>query len=241
METSRHLHACFLALFEFEKKENRQPKVWSLEDAEAFLKLFKSFWTEEVTEQIEKFVRMFSMVCKGSLPPLCAFWGGFVSQEIIKAITQKYKPTKSLFFTECSELIQDLPEDFKNWPETIKKINSQISEKPSRANGFEIIVGKEVLSKIESSRLFMIGAGAIGCELLKNFAMINLSVAEKGMIFLTDPDHIETSNLNRQFLFREKHLRKPKSSTAAASVLQMNPLLKGHIAARLDKVHDGTK
>lgn len=57
---------------------------------------------------------------------------------------------------------------------------------------------------------------------------------------ITDPDHIETSNLNRQFLFREKHLRKPKSSTAAAAAIQMNPLLKGHIVARLDKVHDGT-
>jgi molybdopterin/thiamine biosynthesis adenylyltransferase len=71
--------------------------------------------------------------------------------------------------------------------------------------------------------------------------MINLSVAEKGSIVLTDPDHIETSNLNRQFLFREKHIRKPKSSTAAASAIQMNPLLKGHIVARLDKVHEATK
>lgn len=71
--------------------------------------------------------------------------------------------------------------------------------------------------------------------------MINFGVAEKGGIVLTDPDHIETSNLNRQFLFREKHLRKPKSSTAAASVIQMNPSLKGRIVARLDKVHDGTK
>lgn len=53
---------------------------------------------------------------------------------------------------------------------------------------------------------------------------------------VTDPDHIETSNLNRQFLFREKHLRKPKSATAAAAVSQMNPRLKGHIKARLDKV-----
>lgn len=51
---------------------------------------------------------------------------------------------------------------------------------------------------------------------------------------------IEVSNLNRQFLFREKHLRKPKSSTAAAAALQMNKDLKGNIIARLDKVHDGT-
>ena len=44
-----------------------------------------------------------------------------------------------------------------------------------------------------------------------------------GQIVLTDPDIIEVSNLNRQFLFREKHLRKPKSQTAAAAAIYMNP------------------
>jgi molybdopterin/thiamine biosynthesis adenylyltransferase len=57
---------------------------------------------------------------------------------------------------------------------------------------------------------------------------------------LTDPDVIEVSNLNRQFLFREKHLRKPKSQTAAASVVYMNRDLSDNIIARLDKVHEGT-
>jgi molybdopterin/thiamine biosynthesis adenylyltransferase len=53
--------------------------------------------------------------------------------------------------------------------------------------------------------VFVIGSGAIGCELLKNYAMVNLATSEKlgkGTIVVTDPDHIETSNLNRQFLFR---------------------------------------
>ena len=65
----------------------------------------------------------------------------------------------------------------------------------------------------------MIGAGAIGCELLKNFAMLGLGSGPEGQITLTDPDTIEVSNLNRQFLFREKHLRKPKSMTAAAAAI----------------------
>jgi ubiquitin-activating enzyme E1 len=49
----------------------------------------------------------------------------------------------------------------------------------------------------------MVGAGAIGCELLKNFAMIGLGTGEKtkekepGSITLTDPDVIEVSNLSR--------------------------------------------
>ena len=70
----------------------------------------------------------------------------------------------------------------------------------------------------------MVGAGAIGCELLKNFAMLNIStdITKKGKIYLTDPDIIEVSNLSRQFLFREKHIRMPKSVTAAYSVKNMS-------------------
>lgn len=48
------------------------------------------------------------------------------------------------------------------------------------------------------------GAGAIGCELLKNFAMIGLAAGEGGNITVTDMDTIEYSNLNRQFLFRQQ-------------------------------------
>jgi molybdopterin/thiamine biosynthesis adenylyltransferase len=43
----------------------------------------------------------------------------------------------------------------------------------------------------------MIGAGAIGCELLKNYALLGIGVGEKGRIILTDPDVIEHSNLSR--------------------------------------------
>lgn len=95
----------------------------------------------------------------------------------------------------------------------------------------------------------MVGAGAIGCELLKNYAMLGVGTGKEikgasprqaGQIVLTDPDVIEVSNLNRQFLFREKHLRKPKSQTAAAAAIYMNPALKGNIIARLDKVYEGT-
>ena len=55
--------------------------------------------------------------------------------------------------------------------------------------------GDELERKLEEAKVFMVGCGAIGCELLKNFAMLGLST--KGQITITDPDHIETSNLNR--------------------------------------------
>ena len=83
----------------------------------------------------------------------------------------------------------------------------------------------------------MIGAGAIGCELLKNYAMIGIGTNKD--IIITDPDIIEVSNLNRQFLFREKHLRKPKSHTAAAAAMNMNSEI--GISARLDRIDEKTK
>ena len=46
------------------------------------------------------------------------------------------------------------------------------------------------------------GAGAIGCELLKNMAMMGVGCGEGGLLKITDMDQIEVSNLNRQFLFR---------------------------------------
>ncbi len=44
-----------------------------------------------------------------------------------------------------------------------------------------------------------------------------------------------------KFLFRECHLRKAKSATAASAVIAMNPDMKGHIRARLDRVHEATE
>lgn len=56
----------------------------------------------------------------------------------------------------------------------------------------------------------MIGAGALGCEFIKMFALMGFS-AKGGKIAVTDDDNIEISNLNRQFLFRKKHVGKNKS------------------------------
>lgn len=102
-------------------------------------------------------------------------------------------------------------------------------------------MGRSLVSIVSESKIFMIGAGAIGCELLKNFAMIGLGTGSEGKIVLTDPDHIENSNLNRQFLFREKHISKPKSLTAAASVTLMNSKLKEHITPLLERVSESTR
>lgn len=66
------------------------------------------------------------------------------------------------------------------------------------------------MSKAASSSSFVIGAGALGCEFIKMFALMGLST-KGGKISVTDDDNIEISNLNRQFLFRKQHVGKNKS------------------------------
>ena len=46
------------------------------------------------------------------------------------------------------------------------------------------------------------GAGAVGCEILKNFALMGIGCDTGGAVYVADMDTIERSNLNRHFLFR---------------------------------------
>lgn len=43
----------------------------------------------------------------------------------------------------------------------------------------------------------MIGAGALGCEFIKAFALMGIGCSEDGNVSVTDNDNIEVSNLNR--------------------------------------------
>lgn len=65
-----------------------------------------------------------------------------------------------------------------------------------------------------NQKIFMIGAGALGCELIKSYAMIGLGCGKNGSVSVTDNDAIETSNLNRQFLFRSEDIKSYKSEVA---------------------------
>ncbi|KAI9034348.1 ThiF family protein [Hyaloraphidium curvatum] len=73
-------------------------------------------------------------------------------------------------------------------------------------------------AKIASSRVLMVGAGGIGCELLKNLVLSGF-----GEIHVVDLDTIDLSNLNRQFLFQRQHISKSKAHVARETALQFNP------------------
>lgn len=80
------------------------------------------------------------------------------------------------------------------------------------------MASEQQLDAIKGAKVLMVGAGGIGCELLKTLALSGFQD-----IHIIDMDTIEVSNLNRQFLFRQSHVGQSKAKVARDAVLKFRP------------------
>lgn len=196
----------------------------------------------------------------GQCPATVSIVGALASQEIIKGCTHIHTPISQFFMFEGLDALDpSIPvqyQDNQSLEVDATTVSMALSDREELRLGklthTEAVYGKEIASELARLKLFVIGSGAIGCELLKTFAMMGIGqgavetvIAEDGEdssdpsfqdklsplltdirdggVVLTDMDHIERSNLNRQLLFREKHIGRSKSQVAAETIRDINP------------------
>uniref|UniRef100_A0A452I3T0 E1 ubiquitin-activating enzyme n=1 Tax=Gopherus agassizii TaxID=38772 RepID=A0A452I3T0_9SAUR len=231
-----HLHLAFQALHDFQRQHQRLPRPRSEVDAAEVLAL-----TQAVNQRAppalkqeklnEGLIKELAYQAAGDLAPVNAFIGGLAAQEVMKACSGKFMPIMQWLYFDALEC---LPEDSKE-----ALTEEQCRPRNSRYDGQIAVFGADLQAKLGQQKYFLVGAGAIGCELLKNFALLGLACGDGGEVTVTDMDTIEKSNLNRQFLFRPWDVTKMKSDTAAAAVRQMNPNI--HITSHQDRVGPDTE
>jgi len=211
-------HVAFWALGMFkEQAGGALPRPGNAQDAAKLVEIAKqvngqvqeNYRVEEVDAQL---VTKLGLQAAGDLSPMAAFLGGIVAQEVLKAVSHKYSPISQFLYYDCAEALPDpmLPE-------------AEVAPLGTRYDGQVAVFGKSLTEKMMNSKVFLVGSGALGCEFLKNYAMMGVSCGPDGKFVVTDDDVIEKSNLSRQFLFRNWNLSKPKSEVAAAAVQQINP------------------
>ncbi|KAH9246697.1 hypothetical protein BASA81_015746 [Batrachochytrium salamandrivorans] len=205
---AEQLHVAFQALWQFQQ-ENAGKLPTTTEGFTRCLELAKS--KDAFDEQVVRNVVTFSST---ELQPLSAFFGGVVAQEVVK-LTGKYTPLKQWLHLDVFEVLND-----DNGGVNRELVQVDVSQ---RQGDLRALLGDALCDKLLGIHTFQVGCGALGCEFLKNFALLGVACGSNGLITVTDNDRIEVSNLSRQFLFREENVGQSKSMAATNAVRKMNP------------------
>ncbi|KAM3313899.1 hypothetical protein ACQJBY_033039 [Aegilops geniculata] len=216
------LHFAFLALDNFRQKFGRFPVAGCDQDARKFVEFTASINEAAIDYKMdeldEKLLQHFASGSRAVLNPMAAMFGGIVCQEVVKACSGKFHPQYQFFYFDSLESLPTYALD----PKDLKPLNSRYDAQIS-------VFGSKLQKKMRDSNIFVVGSGALGCEFLKNFALMGVSCGRKGKLTITDDDVIEKSNLSRQFLFRDWNIGQAKSTVAATAASAINSSL--HIDA----------
>jgi len=227
------LHVAQNAVWAFQLEHGHLPGVNNGADAALVVELAKEYESKfgvlgamgiSVDEIVVARVASHANV---ELQPMCAFLGGVVAQELVK-VAGKYTPIRQFLNLQ---VFSALPEKSPS-PEESAPLGC-------RYDDMIAVYGRPFVEQLGDLRIFMVGCGALGCEFMKNFALLGICCGPSGSLTVTDNDRIEVSNLNRQFLFRQDNVGKSKSEAAAARALTMNPSIK--IVAQQDLVAPQTE
>jgi ubiquitin-activating enzyme E1 len=219
---AEQLHIAFITLHRYmERNQGVLPQPSVQRDSAAFVALAQEVHAEFAGSPIGEIeldldlMGKFASVSSGSLSPMAAIVGGLAAQEAIKACALKYTPICQFLYFDCVEVLPSTPLS----PDEVAPLGS-------RYDGQIAVFGRTLQERMGEQHIFLVGAGALGCEFLKNYPMMGVCCGSGGLMTVTDDDVIEKSNLSRQFLFRNWHIGQSKSMSAVEQARAINSALK---------------
>ena len=226
------MHLAFMALHTFVDRHKRVPRPRNDRDANEMLELVEELnrSREPMLEIDREFIRLFAYGARGDISPMASFIGGIVGQEVLKASSGKFHPIVQWLYFDALEALPEQPLSEAECQPLVCRYDGQI-----------MLFGRDFQKRLQKLKYFLVGAGAIGCEMLKCWALMGLGTGPDGFIHVADMDTIEKSNLNRQFLFRPKDVGQSKAITAAHAAIAMNTQLRGKVHAHMDRVAADTE
>lgn len=108
---------------------------------------------------------------------------------------------------------------------------ADVAEQDGRFDRFKLI-GWWDQRRLAEAKVLVIGAGALGNEIIKNLALLGV-----GHVVIADKDTIENSNLSRSVLYRAQDTGQPKAGVAALAATDLYPDIKV-TGLNVDVVHD---
>eukprot|EP00921_Rhytidocystis_pertsovi_P024098 GHVQ01038698.1.p1 GENE.GHVQ01038698.1~~GHVQ01038698.1.p1 ORF type:complete len:1312 (+),score=137.52 GHVQ01038698.1:60-3995(+) len=161
VERQASLHACFVALENFRQRLNRLPFPGiDSPDHAVFLDIARKLDPAVSTATVEKFC----CTCSGNIAPVASIMGGIAAQEVIKAVSKVFTPIRQFFYLDASECL----------PSKLPSA-SECGLAGSRYDGQIRVFGKQFQQKLSELNVFVVGAGAIGCEWLKLLALLGVA------------------------------------------------------------------
>ncbi len=148
--------------------------------------------------------------------------GSFVAEltevSLLKAHEIADKAAGQNYNTESESIpIEEVPEGPKRLPVNPEKPLIIPNLQKDRLGTFSFISWWE-REKVENAKVMIIGAGALGNEVIKNMVLMGI-----GNLYIVDFDTIEMANLSRSVLFRESDKGRKKAEVAAARAKEINP------------------
>jgi molybdopterin/thiamine biosynthesis adenylyltransferase len=160
----------------------------------------------------EDIVRHLAQGAHVELSPIAAIAGGIAAQEIMKGITGVFTPLKQwLYFDAIECLPMSIP-----LPEERALCRSRYDLQTS-------LFGRLFQEKLGSLQWLVVGAGGLGCEVLKNMVLMGVGCSPDGCITVTDMDVVSKPNLTDQLLYQLEDVDRPKTPTAARALRAINP------------------